>query len=79
MSTKYFWCEGVELNMDTACSGPPIIVYYYLCITSSYEANVHKEDTYANNSYSDNDNDNDVYSWSPVETKEPGGQHAIIQ
>ena len=26
-----------------------------------------------------NDNDNKGYSWSQIETKEPGGQHDIIQ
>ena len=29
--------------------------------------------------FNDNDNDNELYSWSQVETKEPGGQHDIIQ
>ena len=26
-----------------------------------------------------NDNDNEVYSWSQVETKKTGGQHGIMQ
>ena len=40
---------------------------------------VRKEETNVSDNDNDNDNDNKVYSWSQVETKEPGGQHDSIK